>query len=74
MGSTALQPDCPEGGWHCVREGIKLQPEGQGSLCLAPWAVCAPGAGLGVTDLHGTLARAAGLGNLIASSPYRCYE
>lgn len=75
MGSpVALQPDRQEGSWHCVQEGIKVQPEEQGSLCLAFGAVCAPGAGLGVTDLCGPFPRTAVLGNLTASYPNRCYE
>lgn len=51
-----------------VQEGIKVQPEGQGSLCLALWSVCGLGAGLDSRSLR-PIPKGCGAGKRILPRP-----
>lgn len=61
---SALQPDHQEGRRYGVQEGIRVQSEVQGSLCLALLTSCDAGAGLCIADLCRPVPRAEVLGNL----------
>lgn len=66
---SVLQPDYQKPRRYSVHEGIRVQSEGQGSLCLALLTSCDAGAGLCIADLYGPVPRAEVLGNLF---PHHC--